>query len=55
MRKGEYPWSFVTQSYRNDQIGHSGDHKTFEVMTSTEPLETLDSVVSSNPVERKPQ
>ena len=47
MRKGEYPWSFVTQSYRNDQIGHSGDHKTFEVMTSTEPLETLDSVVSS--------
>jgi len=33
--KGTYPWSFVTQIYRNDKPGHGGNRKTFEVMTST--------------------
>ena len=30
-----YPWSFVTQIFRNGQLSHGGDRKTFEVMTST--------------------
>jgi len=30
-----YPWSFVTQIFHNGQLGHGGDRKTFEVMTST--------------------
>ena len=32
---GTYPWSFVTQIFHNGQPSHGGDHKTFEVMTST--------------------
>jgi len=32
---GTYPWSFVTQIIHSDQPSHSGDRKTFEVMTST--------------------
>ena len=31
-----YLWSFVTQIFCND--GHGGDCKSFEVMTSTQPL-----------------
>jgi len=30
---GAYPWSFVTQIFHSGQPSHSGDHKTFEVMT----------------------
>jgi len=30
-----YPWSFVTQIFRNGQASHGGDRKTSEVMTST--------------------
>ena len=32
--RGTYPWSFVTQLFHNDQPSHSGDRKTFEVITS---------------------
>ena len=32
---GTYPWSFVTQIFRNDQPSHGGDRKTVEVLTST--------------------
>ena len=32
---GTYPWSFVTQMFHIGQPSHGGDHKTFEVMTST--------------------
>jgi hypothetical protein len=32
---GRYPWSFVTRIFDNGQLSHSGDGKTFEVMTST--------------------
>jgi hypothetical protein len=35
MTSGTYPWSFVTQTFHNDQPSHGGDRKTFEVMTST--------------------
>ena len=35
MTSGTYPWSFVTQIFRNGQPSHGGDRKTFEVMTST--------------------
>jgi hypothetical protein len=31
---GTYPWSFVTQIFRNDQPSHGGDRKTVEVLTS---------------------
>ena len=30
-----YPWSFVTQIFRNGHPSHGGDCKTFEMMTST--------------------
>jgi len=40
---GTYPWSFVTQKFRNS---HGGDGKTFKMMTSTLPLGTLGSVAS---------
>jgi hypothetical protein len=36
----------VTQIFHNGQPSHGGDRKTFEVMTSTKPRETLGSVVS---------
>jgi hypothetical protein len=36
----------VTQIFHNSQPSHGGDRKIFEVMTSTLPKETLDSVVS---------
>jgi len=32
---GTYPWSFVTQIFRNGYPSHSGNSKSFEVMTST--------------------
>ena len=32
---GTYLWSFVTQTFHNGQPSHGGDHKTFEVLTST--------------------
>ena len=41
---GTYPWSFVTQIFHNGQPSHGGDHKTFEVMTSTYQRETPGSV-----------
>jgi hypothetical protein len=32
---GTYPWSFVSQIFKNGQPNHGGDRKTFEVMVST--------------------
>jgi len=32
--EGIYPWSFVTQIFRNGSASHSGDHKTFELINS---------------------
>jgi len=46
MTSGTYPWSFVTQIFRNGQLSRGGDHKIFEVMTSTLPKGTLGSVAS---------
>ena len=43
---GTYSWSFVTQIFHNGQPSHDGDHKMFEVMTSTLPKGTLGSVAS---------
>ena len=45
---GTYPWSFaiVTKIFHNGQTSHGGDHKIFEVMTSTLPRGTLGSVAS---------
>ena len=43
---GTYPWSFVTQIFHNSQPSHGGDHKSFEVMPSTESRGTLGSVAS---------
>ena len=43
---GTYPWSFVTQIFHSGQPSHGGDRKSFEVMTSTLPKGTLDSVAS---------
>jgi hypothetical protein len=43
---GTYPWSFVTQIFHNGQPSHGGDHKIFEMMTSTLPKGTLGSVAS---------
>jgi len=31
---GTYPWSFVTQMFRNSKPSHGVNRKTFEVMTS---------------------
>ena len=45
---GTYPWSFVTQIFHNGQPSHGGDHKIFEVMTSTLPKGTLDSAAPIN-------
>jgi hypothetical protein len=36
----------VTQIFHNGQPSHGGDHKIFEVMTSTLPKGTLGSVAS---------
>jgi hypothetical protein len=33
--RGTYPWSFVSQIFKNGQPNHVGDRKTFEVMVST--------------------
>ena len=41
---GTYPWPFVTQIFRNDQPSHGVDRKTIEVLTSTYPRGSLDSV-----------
>ena len=30
-----YPWSFLTQTFHNDQPSHGGDRKTLEVMILT--------------------
>jgi len=43
---GTYPWSFVTQIFRNGDPTHGGDRKTFELMISTFPIGTLGSVSS---------
>jgi hypothetical protein len=43
---GTYSWSFVTQKFHNGQLSHGGDRKTFEVMTSTSLIGTLDTVSS---------
>jgi len=43
---GTYPWSFVTQIFDNGQPSHAGDHKTFEVITSTKPRKTLGPITS---------
>jgi hypothetical protein len=43
---GTYPWSFVTQIFHSGQPSHGGDRKSLEVMTSTLPKGTLDSVAS---------
>jgi hypothetical protein len=32
---GTYLWSFLSQIFHNGQPSCGGDHKTFEVMTST--------------------
>ena len=45
-KKRTCPWSFVTQIFRNGKPIHGGDRKSFEAMTSTEPLGTLGSVAS---------
>jgi hypothetical protein len=44
--KWNISWSFVTQIFHNGQPSHGGDHKIFEVMTSTLPKGTLGSVAS---------
>jgi len=43
MKKGQIMRSFMTQSQilRNGKPSHGGDRKTFEIMTSTEPLGTI--------------
>jgi hypothetical protein len=46
MTSGTYPWSFVTRIFRSGQPIHGGDRNIFEVMTSTLPKGTLDSVAS---------
>jgi hypothetical protein len=49
-----YLWSFMTQIFHSSKPGHGGNCKTFEVMTSTQPLGTLDSfLVSRNSLSRK--
>jgi len=40
------PWSFVSQIFHSGQLGHDGDRKTFEVMTSTYLRGTLGSIAS---------
>jgi hypothetical protein len=44
--KWNISWSFVTQIFHNGQPSHGGDHKIFEVMTSTLPKGNLGSVAS---------
>ena len=41
-----YPWLFVTQIFLNGQPSDGGDHKTFEVMISTQSKGTLCSIDS---------
>ena len=43
---GTYPWSFVTQMFRNGYRSHGSDRKAFEVMTSTSPIGIIGSVAS---------
>ena len=43
---GTYQWSFVTQIFRNGSPTHGDHRKTSEVMTSTKPIETFDSLAS---------
>ena len=45
MANGTYSWSFVTQILRYRQPNQYGVRKAFDVMTSTKPLGTHDSVV----------
>ena len=45
-KKRTYPWSIVTQIFRNGKPSHGVDRKTFEAMTSTKPLGTKGSVAS---------
>ena len=41
-----YPWSSVTQIFRNGYQCHDGDHRTFQVMISAYRLGTLGTVGS---------
>ena len=43
---GTYPWSFLTHIFHNGQPSYGSDYEHFEVMTSTYPRGTLDSVDS---------
>jgi hypothetical protein len=45
MTNETYWWSFV-KIFRNCQPSHDGDCTTVEVMTSTSPIGTFDSVAS---------
>ena len=35
--RGTYPWLLVRHIFHSSQPSHSGDHTTFEVMTSSYP------------------
>ena len=51
-----FPWSLVTQIFRNGYLSHCSDRNIFEVMSSNQPLGTLGSVesmFSSNSLSRK--
>jgi hypothetical protein len=47
MRKGLYCGNNKPNIFRNDWPSHGDDRKTFEVMTSTQPLGTLASLLSA--------
>ena len=44
--RGTNPWWFVTYIFHTGQLSHGGDRKTYEMMTSTYSIVTLDSVTS---------
>ena len=46
MTNETYWWSFVKQIFRNCQPSHDGECTTVELMTSTSPIGTFDSVAS---------
>ena len=45
--KGPYPWSPVTEIFRNGYPSHDCDRTIFEVMISNWPPDTIGSVASS--------
>ena len=47
---GTYLWSFVTQIFHNDQLNHGGDGKAFEVMTLTELIGLLASLLATKKI-----